>query len=89
MLAASSGGTINLWQLEPKKLVGTLRGSLYSGLSIAFGLEGSLLSGSSDGIKIWQPTPSVIAERTTTCHTDRSLTALQPRGAAVGFTHCG
>ncbi|XGV98007.1 MAG: WD40 repeat domain-containing protein [Leptolyngbya sp. BL-A-14] len=57
ILAASSGGTINLWQLETRKLLGTLRGSVYSGLSIAFGLEGTIISGSSDGIKVWQPSP--------------------------------
>lgn len=57
LLVTSSGGTINFWQLETNKLLGTLRGSLYSGLSLVFGLEGSILSGSSDGIKVWQPTP--------------------------------
>ena len=71
VLAASSGGTINLWQLEPKKLLGTLRGSLYSGLSIAFSLEGSILTGSSDGIKMWQPTPAVPRETPLATESDR------------------
>jgi len=64
ILATSSGGTINLWQLETKKLLGTLRGSLYSGLSIAFAWDGSILSGSSDGIKVWRPSSaSLVSDR--------------------------
>lgn len=57
-LAASSGGTINLWQLATPKFLGALRGSLYSSLFVAFGSKGSLISGSSDGIKIWRQTAS-------------------------------
>lgn len=54
-LAAASGGTINLWQLHPKRLLGTLRGSSYSGLSINFGESGVIAASSSDGLRVWRP----------------------------------
>lgn len=55
-LATANGGTIYLWQLPADKYVSTLRGSWYSGLFITFGLnDQAIVSGSSDGIRIWRP----------------------------------
>lgn len=55
-LAAANGGTINFWQLGTRKFLGTLRGSWYSGLFVDFDRDSqSMITGSSDGIKIWQP----------------------------------
>lgn len=54
-LAIARGGLIELWQIQSAKFLGALRGSFYSGLEIAFGLDGRVLvSGSSDGMKIWR-----------------------------------
>ena len=62
-LAAASGGTINLWQLETRKLLGSLRGSWYSGVFVDFGLKGqALVTGSSDGVKVWRAQPKKLLD---------------------------
>lgn len=54
-LATVNGGTVNLWHLETRRLLGTLRGSWYSRITVAFGLNGqALISSSSDGIRLWR-----------------------------------
>lgn len=61
VLAAAYGGTINLWQLETGRLLGTVRGSWYSGLLIDFALNGRMLvGGSSDGLRIWRGVTSKV-----------------------------
>lgn len=56
VLAAARGGTINLLQLQPKRLLGSLRGSHYSGVSFDFSSDtNAIIASSSDGIRIWQP----------------------------------
>lgn len=54
-LAVANGGTIQVLQMATGKLLATFRGSWYSNLWVNFGLNGRLLvSGSSDGIKVWR-----------------------------------
>ena len=56
VLAVARGGTINLLQLQPKRFLGSLRGSHYSGVSFDFSADtNAIISSSSDGIRIWQP----------------------------------
>ncbi len=58
-LATTYGGNVNLWRIYPFGYLGTLRGSLYSGLMVAFGLNGQVVvTGSSDGVKLWKPQES-------------------------------
>lgn len=55
VLATSTGGTINFWQLNTRSWLGTLRNSYYSSQEIAFALGGTaLVTGSSDGLRLWQ-----------------------------------
>lgn len=55
-LAAAIGGTVQFWQPDTEDYLGMLRGSYYSGLSVTFGLNGNtVISSSSDGIRIWHP----------------------------------
>ncbi len=55
-LAAAVGGTVQFWQPDTEDYLGMLRGSSYSGLSVAFGSGGkTVISSSSDGIRIWHP----------------------------------
>ena len=64
-LAATSGGTVNLWNLKTRKLLGSLRGSWYSGLFVDFGLQGQVLvTGSSDGVKLWRSQPKKLLDLT-------------------------
>lgn len=54
-LAVTSGGIIELWKVEIGKLLGALPASRYGNLHVAFGLNGQILvSGASDGIRIWR-----------------------------------
>ncbi|NJP10707.1 MAG: WD40 repeat domain-containing protein [Leptolyngbyaceae cyanobacterium RU_5_1] len=69
LLATTYGGTVNLWQMKPFSYLGTLRGSVYSGLLVEFGLNGKVvISGSSDGIRVWQPQPTTDQLNTPTTH---------------------
>jgi WD40 repeat protein len=53
--ATASGGTVYLWQLAPTKLLGGLRGSSYSRIKVVFALGNqAIISGSSDGLKVWR-----------------------------------
>ncbi len=55
-LAAAIGGTVQFWQPDTEDYLGMLRGSYYSGLSVAFGLNGNtIISSSSDGVRVWHP----------------------------------
>ncbi|WP_073071123.1 WD40 repeat domain-containing protein [Phormidesmis priestleyi] len=55
-LVAAVGGTMQFWQPDIEDYLGMLRGSSYSGLSVTFGLNGNtVISSSSDGIRIWHP----------------------------------
>lgn len=55
-LATVNGGTVNLWELDSHRFLGTLRASWFSRATIAFALNGrALVGGGSDGIRIWRP----------------------------------
>jgi WD40 repeat protein len=57
LFATTYGGTINLWRIKPAGFLGTLRGSDYSGMFVEFGADQrTIIGGSSDGIRLWQPT---------------------------------
>jgi WD40 repeat protein len=60
LLITTYGGTANIWRMQPFVYLGTLRGSIYSGLVTKFGLDGTAIAtGSSDGVKVWLPSPTV------------------------------
>ncbi|OLP20168.1 hypothetical protein BST81_01675 [Leptolyngbya sp. 'hensonii'] len=60
-VAAPLGGTIYFWQLSPRKLLGTLRGSWYSNVSVQFGWQGrALVAVGTDGLQLWQTTPGPV-----------------------------
>lgn len=59
VLLTTYGGNVNAWRMKPFGYLGTLRGSIYSGLTAEFGLNGqAIVTGSSDGVKVWFPTTS-------------------------------
>lgn len=59
LLLTTYGGTTNIWRMQPFGYLGTLRGSIYSGMVAKFGLNGrAIATGSSDGVKVWRPEPS-------------------------------
>ncbi|NJR51646.1 MAG: WD40 repeat domain-containing protein [Leptolyngbyaceae cyanobacterium CSU_1_3] len=50
-----TGGTVQLWQFDPTQMLGILRGSWHSSVSVEFALEGqAIVTSSSDGIRLWQ-----------------------------------
>jgi len=56
-LASVDGGLVHLWQIRPYRLLGSLRSSWYSSLFVRFGLTGkAIITGSSDGVKLWRST---------------------------------
>lgn len=58
VLVTAAGGTLNVWQLSPRRLVGTLRGSSYSGISVEFSPDDqTIVSSGSDGIQLWRSRP--------------------------------
>jgi WD40 repeat protein len=55
VLATASAGGVQFWDLLGEQNLGSRRGSWFSGLSIEFALGGhAIVSGSSDGIRIWR-----------------------------------
>jgi len=55
LLLTTYGGTTNIWRMQPFGYLGTLRGSIYSGMVARFGMNGqAIATGSSDGIKVWR-----------------------------------
>jgi WD40 repeat protein len=52
--ATTYGGVVNLWRMKPFGSLGSLRGSTYSSLSVEFGRDRQIITGSSDGVRVWQ-----------------------------------
>jgi WD40 repeat protein len=53
--ATTYGGVVNLWRMKPFGFLGNLRGSIFSGLFVEFAANGTVVTGSSDGIRLWEP----------------------------------
>jgi WD40 repeat protein len=52
-LVTASGGTLFFWQLLPRRFLGGLRASHYSHVKVAFGMDGTVVSAGSDGVRLW------------------------------------
>jgi WD40 repeat protein len=55
--ATTYGGVVNVWRMKPFGFLGTLRGSMFSGLFVEFAAEDKVVTGSSDGIRLWELAP--------------------------------
>jgi hypothetical protein len=54
-MLTAAGGAVNFWRWQTRLLLGTLRGSVYSGLVIDFALDGqAIVTGGSNGIRLWR-----------------------------------
>ena len=56
LASGSSDGTVKLWHVARRELLGTLEGHSNPVMAVAFSRDGTLATGSSSGIKLWDVT---------------------------------